>query len=673
MKLKKYRFSNIGPYGKDNIIHFDTLSYPLAVFGINQSSDGYGSNGSGKSFLFNGIYWTITGKMVKNLPISDLIRIGKDGCEGELILEHNNSEITIQRSRNLSNESNLSVLVDGVDKSLRTNTLTQNYLYSLLGLNHKFLSPKLISVGLFNTIYLSLASVRYSFLSSQMEPRDKMEVLASYLGIVPLDLCLKKTKEDFSILDKEEKEVAARVLAQMSKFDCVNLESLEGILRTYRESLKELEDSVKQKEESLSAHKKILDLVDKYKIGVDEIRTNLNRLESRRDGLNESHGEEIKCDVEEKDRERIEKNISNVLKDLESDKNKLSSSNNTLTTLKRSLKSSLKCPSCDAHLSPVFESGILHGVTIFENDECMFEIGKLESDIQSIKSKISNREEQLEDNRHKISKLDKIKSRKDTQDKIDKLEVEVSEVKKKYKETSDECVSSVKKLLEECGFVLIAGISIVETINIMRKGLTNLSEQVGDARSKLNSTKTEMGGIEKTIENVKKDYSLLSDLNNRMKVTKFWGEGFPKIKKNIIESFIPSLEIQANAYLDRFCSSLRLSISIDPFEIMVYDSSGVKRQFDSFSGGESSRIALALSFAFSDLSGKWFGVETDFVLIDEIMDVMDKEGARDLARILKEDGKQALVISHNSGVSGQFDHSITVVKNVDGVSFITGG
>ena len=670
MRLKRYKYSNIGSFGENNIVYFDKLSYPLAVFGINHASDGYESNGSGKTTFFNGIYWTLTGKMVKNLPISDLIRIGEDHCEGELVLERESSEITVQRSRTSSNESKLSVFVDGIDKSLRTNTLTQNYLYSLLGLNHKFLSPKLISVGLFNTIYLSLASVRYSFLSSQMEPKDKMEVLASYLGIIPLDMCTKKVKEDFSTLNKKFEEISTRSTVEMAKFDCKQLEDMQGVLKIFKESLDDLKKFVEGKESKLSEHRSIITAVGKYKDKMTVLKNQIDKLKSKREGLKESLGEDIECDVTEEDRERLKESNKKLSKSIEDKRNKVSTLNNTVSTLKRSLEKIIVCPGCHLELSPVFQSGILNDVVSFDSESCKFEIKVSEDSILAREEEIVRTKEKLDENRTRIIKLDSIKSRKNTHDTIAKLDNEITEADNKHKTLLGESINVIKKMFSDCDIVVPEDGSAVEVINGINSGITDLSTEVGDARSKLNSRLSEIESIEKSIDSVKSDYVLMKNINNEMKTIKFWIEGFPKIKKNIIESFIPSLEIQANAYLDRFCSALRISIQIDPFEISVFDSSGVKRHFDTFSGGESSRIALALSFAFSDLSGRWFGVETDFVLIDEIMDVMDGEGAKDLARILKEDGKQALVISHNSGVSGQFDHSITVVKDEQGISHI---
>jgi exonuclease SbcC len=87
-----------------------------------------------------------------------------------------------------------------------------------------------------------------------------------------------------------------------------------------------------------------------------------------------------------------------------------------------------------------------------------------------------------------------------------------------------------------------------------------------------------------------------------------------------------------------------------------------ERPYETFSGGERTRINLALRIALARLLANRRGAESRLLAIDE-PDGLDADGMQRLAELLRGMGdtfSTVLVVSHNAELSSAFDQTIAV-------------
>lgn len=89
------------------------------------------------------------------------------------------------------------------------------------------------------------------------------------------------------------------------------------------------------------------------------------------------------------------------------------------------------------------------------------------------------------------------------------------------------------------------------------------------------------------------------------------------------------------------------------FDIKIYYRNNLYDSISQLSGGEQSRLSLALTLAFSKLTGK------DVLLLDESLNSLNYELKTDIVDLLNELGKTVIVISHDD-IAGMFDTVVEV-------------
>ena len=140
----------------------------------------------------------------------------------------------------------------------------------------------------------------------------------------------------------------------------------------------------------------------------------------------------------------------------------------------------------------------------------------------------------------------------------------------------------------------------------------------------------------------------------------------------ILENILPELERIANDILGQMSNGAHAlqfitqrdakskDSMIETLDIMVTDWAGT-RPFESFSGGEQTRISLAIRFALSELLASRAGSKIEFVVLDEVLSDQSPE-FRDLAiegiKALSGRFKKILLISHIPQVQEAFDQRI---------------
>ena len=208
----------------------------------------------------------------------------------------------------------------------------------------------------------------------------------------------------------------------------------------------------------------------------------------------------------------------------------------------------------------------------------------------------------------------------------------------------------------------------------MRLEAGSLREERAIARQQLNAIAALRQSQEKLqarLDAARHEKRLLEDLR-----LAFSRDGLPAM---LIETALPDLEAEANTLLTRLTGGeLRVALRsqretvagkvVETLDIEIADALG-KRDYALYSGGEAFRINFAIRMALSRLLARRAGATLNTLFIDEGFGSQDGMGRRkliDAIRVIKEDFKQILVITHIDELRDAFPTRLLVEKTDEG-------
>jgi exonuclease SbcC len=195
-------------------------------------------------------------------------------------------------------------------------------------------------------------------------------------------------------------------------------------------------------------------------------------------------------------------------------------------------------------------------------------------------------------------------------------------------------------------------------------------ERLGKIEHELLDAKAQTEGKRKTLD-------LLALLERA-----FGRDGIPAL---IVENAaIPQIELEANRILDElgtpFSVELRTQRALksgdgmkEALDVIVSDGQA-ERAYETFSGGERTRLNLALRIALARLLAHRRGAEVRMLAIDE-PEFLDEAGHARLAEVLRGllgDFDRVLLISHQAALRDAFDQVIAVVKENERSQIVEG-
>ena len=283
-----------------------------------------------------------------------------------------------------------------------------------------------------------------------------------------------------------------------------------------------------------------------------------------------------------------------------------------------------------------------------------------------LKAKISI----LEPYESQAAKLPQAKANiESAKDSIAKLEVDISG---RYQQ----CESLKKRygdLRSETGYALPGKLVDAERIGGTLKSM----------QSDLNALFARQGALKTQYEGLLADQQKHAELSQiiapQAKELTRWETLVRAFSKNgipvlILENALPELERIANDILSQMSNgqhSLQFitqrdakskDSTIETLDILVRDWAGT-RPFESFSGGEQTRISLAIRFALSELLANRAGSKVEFIVGDEILSDQSPEFREMTIEAIKSMAgrfKKILIISHIPEIQGAFDQQITI-------------
>lgn len=270
---------------------------------------------------------------------------------------------------------------------------------------------------------------------------------------------------------------------------------------------------------------------------------------------------------------------------------------------------------------------------------------------QSIETHFKN--QQIEENTNKQGKLsDGLSKLSEEMDSIQKRITDIQSITKHIQEHNSEIVKinasivAIQKYIEK----------ELEEINVLSDSYCDIETN----NDRLNSLKEELikyQNDKKEISENKRYYDFCSVL------LKDGG-----IKTRIIKQYLPVMNKLINAYLSKMNFFVNFNIN-ENFEEVIKSRYRDEFKYENFSEGEKMRIDLSLLFTFRQIAKMKNSVNTNLLIMDEILDSsLDLEGADQFFDLIDslDQNTNIIVISHRGDqIADKFDRTLKFEKKKD--------
>jgi len=223
--------------------------------------------------------------------------------------------------------------------------------------------------------------------------------------------------------------------------------------------------------------------------------------------------------------------------------------------------------------------------------------------------------------------------------------------------------------------------------DLLKERIEEFGIELRECRTSLNSLKESTSPyLEKISRNLKRSVLLkeklqkirlkISKLNKKEANTFFWVKGFKDIRGFLINEILLQLELEVNSVIEglgltgwvmKFIpTELKSSKTVVGFDIQVYPpQSNTPVIWESWCGGETSRLRLAAQLGLSNLILNRKGVKVNVQAFDEPTNWVGGEGVEAIMHTLKswaQDNKRWVWVIDHRTLAYQFDAEVEVVK-----------
>jgi DNA repair exonuclease SbcCD ATPase subunit len=259
-----------------------------------------------------------------------------------------------------------------------------------------------------------------------------------------------------------------------------------------------------------------------------------------------------------------------------------------------------------------------------------------------------------------------------------------------FKGVVDQATAKIEKIDETRVIIkdeLEATNKSLADIEYKKLEVSRLEDQLTELKDELKEIKSEKNPftakIKEAIEKQKKIKLKLKELNAESKELdeylpyfRFWEKAYSDsgIKSFLFDTMCSALTNKANKFVNILTGG-NVTISFDTqtllksgavrekFECVVC-TEGEKVLYRTYSGGEKTRISLAVDMSLSCLMADYYGSTFNFVVFDEQDLYLDDQGRDYYLELLKElaRDRRVFVVSHDSELKAKFDDVITIQK-----------
>lgn len=619
----------------------------VVVKGINEYEDNATSNGSGKSSIFEGIIYALfeeTSSGEKDVEN----RILCNGFTIKLEFIIDNINYTIYREGK-KGKTSVILYKDNVDISARTKSETNKLILSILG----------ISKSIFlDTIFLSQNAVTNLASLQPTARRERLEVL---------------TNTDYTITLFKDK-----VKEQQSLYEdqCNNLQNSLNKLQGNKEGLQQQLIEVNYKIEEINKQIAQRDLLGNIDSINNEIEVTNKNIEIQKDDLKnkEEEIEVIQKEItdfiqtgNEDNQLKIEQceKINNLKKDLDNNNNSINlnnyqieQSNNNIDKEKREIekiKNSDTCPTCGRKYENINEEHINNIIKEHE-DLINLELQKqldyknnnesFYNNIKDIESRISNEQTILNEIDNRICSFNE-----ELRSKENKRTLRVAE-----KQTINNNINVLNNHLNELQFKK-------EQVLSFKVGNKEEFEKMQiDIQSKILD-------IEKEVNEINLNYNKTLDLVNTAKhmiqlITK---EFRTYLLQNSLKYLNKTLENYSRQLFSNDGDVIKIEENDTKLDITLGNAS-----YESLSGGERTRVNIALLLAQKSLAQMIGNISCNIIILDEILGYCDGQAETVVIDLITKelDSLESIYMVSHKEIPIGYDKELIIIKDKSGLSKI---
>ena len=619
----------------------------VIVRGINEYEDKATSNGSGKSSIFEAIVFALfeetSGgeKVVSN-------RITGQGYSIKLDFDVDNNHYTILRQCSGS-KSNVTLYKNDVDISARNKTDTNKLIESILGISKSLF---LDSVFLSQSISTNLASL------SPTARKERLEVLTN------TDQLINDFKEKLKQrqLDYENKRVELQL--EQNKLNG-NKEALLNQINNLQLKLQEIEYKIQQRDQ--------LGNIDTIN---NEIDTANKNIEIQKYDLQQKDIEIENCEQEIKEfrntgnddialKDKLVADINSKLSEIQKQNNEINmleyEINQSNTIINREnfeidkVKNSDTCPTCGRKYENVNEDHINNIINEHQNN-ISNELDKqkqLQDKMEITKGLIENLtqeqtaiQNELNNVNIKISQFNDILNQKE--DKRRRLTSERQIITNNILQINNQIQSLQGKKEQILSFDVGNEDEVIKMQQDVQNQINEIDDKVKTYEDKLTENNNYIESIKHSLQLVTKDF-----------------------RTYLLQNSIQYLNQQLFKYSNQLFSNSKDIIQISDNDTKLDIKLG-QAPYESLSGGEKTRVNIALLLAQKSLASIVGNITCNMIILDEILGYCDAEAETNVVNLITSELntlESIFMISHKEIPIG-YDTELTVIKNKDGLTSI---
>lgn len=614
-KLELHNFLSIGHAE----LELNGNGYVLVRGENKNAQDSALSNGSGKSSIWDGLCWCLTGQTMRggSKDVTNLHAPDGDGVYAKVSFTIDNDEYVIIRAKNHSvYKSSVQLFVNGKDCSgsgvrdggkvlaERVPDITYQFLTSVV----------LLGQGLPGRFSNNTPSGRKEVIESLSKSDYMIEDVKARIDRrrTALESMLEAEKQKLwktqTEIDTNNKSI------ERARFD---LDSLGDLAETTAELEKKKREYAAIVSELSVLKSGLDDYTNRYTVAKDDLAEFLSIIENEyREKISE---EERKAQEIKTQKSILNTKISFLADDIRKKK--------SVTDI---------CPTCGQKIS---------GIVIPNTEEQEKELEELKASFNDLNGPIAESENRVRELK--------------------------SECNAKQSEERAKCADHMASLLTEktnreknVQFAEHSKSDIEREINALEvkvKVFESRKTELEKTISELTNRNAELEEILKTV-NTDSIEELLA-INKKFQTVA--GRDF---RGYLISGIIEYISAVAGKYSEIVYGSNSVSVQLDKNNInIVYNN----RLYEDLSGGEKQKVDVIIQLAIRDMMCKYVGLSTNIIILDEIFDNLDSVGCDKILNLVStvlQDVSSTYIITHHSDIDIPYDKVITMCKNSSGVS-----
>ena len=599
---------------KEAYVNLNRNGYIL-VEGINNNvEDSAKSNGSGKSSLFSGICWCLTGETISGAKeVSNIYLKGK--TEVQVKFTFDSHSYTITRTRN---PSNLFIEVDGVDKSGKGIRDTQKILEEYL--------PQVTS-SLINSVIILGQGLPQRFTNNT--PSGRKEILE------------KLSNSDFMITDiKEKLSVRKSTLEDSRNSTNNNISELQGSISTLNTLLNmyinNLNDLSSSGDYELQIDKinlniqKLKEDIESYETAKSETETLLNNCVLSSEKLSSEYKLE-QSKLKLIDTKELEEEITSINFDIKTTSNKISEIDSISDI----------CPMCGQKLHNVVKP----------------DSTSLKENLAVLKERYSELQVSLnESNKYNIElqnslDLEYADRQKELSTSIESLQADIINYNNSLTTNNSMLISESENLAK-----------LQTKLNELENTKQHLKNEIENTKKCISDNTDKINDLRLTVDDISARLEIISKMNTLVK---------RDFRGYLLSNIIQFISTKSKYYSNKVFGTDKLDFKLDGNNILIsYDN----KEYELLSGGEKQKVDVIIQLSIRDMLCKYLGFSSNIIVLDEITDSLDSKGCQNIFNLISSelgDVESIYIISHHTDeLNIPCDDTITIIKDNNKISRI---